>query len=197
MNENGSYPSVAWLKFRETIKIGRLVGNGRKRSVMATEYKGGNCSESVFLIPKGGKASAEEMYIAFLPFNSHPSGYCNDKSIFFVRTTKPKIINDVIVLIDDVMPRDLFEIESPKNKAIILIRSPNEKFETFLFLIKIECRDNEEKVVRFIRKSLIDKEIKIENGIIETMIGISENPEYLMDGFLNNLTEYIKYLSET
>jgi len=202
-NKNGFYPLVAWVKFEEIIKINRLgrSGNGRKERAMAAEYKGENCSESVLLIPRRNQVlEKRKPYIAFLPNGGYPLGYCDNKIVFPVKIVEPKIINSAIIVRDiDTLrvPRDLFEIESPKNKAIILIRNPSEKFETFLFLIKMAGRDNEEKVVRFIRKSLIDKEIKIENGIIEAMIGISENPEYLMDGFLSNLTEYIKYLSET
>lgn len=201
MYENQPCQSVAWVEFNEIIKINILGGNGRKKRAIAAEYEGENCSESVLLIPRRNQVLEKRIpHIAFLPNGGYPLGCCDDKIVFPVKIVKPEIINSVIVVRDtDTLrvPRDLFEIESPKSKGVILIRNPSEKFETFLFLIKMACRDNEEKVVRFIRKSLIDKEIKIENGIIETMIGISENPEYLMNGFLSNLTEYIKYLSET
>lgn len=204
MYENKHCQSVAWVEFNKIIKINILGGNGRKKRAIAAKYKGGNCSESIFLIPRRNQVlEKRKPHIAFLPNGGYPLGCCDDKIVFPVKIVKPEIINSVIVVRDtDTLrvPRDLFEIESPKSKGVILIRGPSEKFETFLFLIKMAYRDNEEKeekVVRFIRKNLIDKEIKIENGIIETMIGISENPEYLMDDFLDNLTEYIKYLSET
>jgi hypothetical protein len=187
--ENGNRNEKVLVTFNGEIKVG-------KKRIPVAEHKGENDSEKVFLIPKGTLIPRKnELYLVLLPIDRYPSFYHSEKSVYPVKIIWPEMTEETKVFKNIFIPDPEFKKLSEGKIAVIIV-GPKGEHKTFLLRIATN-NGNREAVERFVKKNLLLEDVRVkESGIIEAIMELSEDRDYLENDFLKHLSDFVSKLSE-